>query len=73
MNGPDTAGAPFPAGHAPPLRLLRGRRRLHAGLVQLLCAVAGLALGLTLPRVGGGPTLDSGRVAELLFTLGIGG
>ena len=36
-------------------RFGRPRRRLRAGLVQLLCALGGLGLGLLLPRI----TLDS--------------
>ena len=72
MNRPDAAGAPFGAGHAPPRRLLRGRRGLRAGVVQLLYAAAGLGLGLTLPLVDGGPTVESGRLTQLLFTLGAG-
>ncbi|WP_222263329.1 DUF2254 family protein [Modestobacter marinus] len=72
MNRPDAAGAPSAARHAPPQRLLHVRRRLRAGVVQLLCAAVGLGLGLTLPRVSGGPTVDSGRLSELLFTLGTG-
>jgi uncharacterized membrane protein len=67
-----TAGSPSAAGRPRPRRLLRSRRRLRAGLLQLLCAAAGLGLGLTLPRLRRGPTVDSGRLAELLFTLGIG-
>jgi uncharacterized membrane protein len=38
----------------------------------VLSAVTGLALGLTLPLLGGGPTVQSSRLAELLITLGIG-
>jgi uncharacterized membrane protein len=57
----------------PPMRpLLRARRGLRAGVVQLLGAATGLGLGLVLPRVHGGPTIKSGRMAELLFTLGVG-
>ncbi|WP_263422150.1 DUF2254 domain-containing protein [Arthrobacter sp. NicSoilB4] len=55
-----------------PRRLLRARRRLRAGLAQLCCSLAGLALGLALPRVSGGPTVEGNRLSELLFTLGIG-
>jgi uncharacterized membrane protein len=68
------AAAPFAArhGHSPTRRLLRARRRLRADLAQLLFALTGLALGLALPRVGGGPTVDSGRLVEPLVTMGIG-
>lgn len=56
----------------PPARLLRAHRRLRAGLVELLFAGAGLALGLVLPRVDVGPTVESGKAAQLLFSLGLG-
>jgi hypothetical protein len=36
-------------------RFGRPRRRLRAGLVQLLFAVAGLGLGLLLPRITAAP------------------
>jgi hypothetical protein len=62
----------FAAGREPPRRLLHGRRRLRAGLVQLLSAAIGLGLGLTLPQIPGGPSVESARLAELMFTLGIG-
>ena len=65
------AGTPV-AVRRPPLRLLRARRRVRASLVQLLCAAAGLALGLALPRISGGPTVENGQLPELLFTLGLG-
>jgi uncharacterized membrane protein len=71
MNRPVGARPPFLAGGPPP-RLLRARRRLRAGLVQLVFAAAGLGLGLALPRVGGGPSVEAGQLAELLFTLGLG-
>jgi uncharacterized membrane protein len=40
--------------------------------LDLLCAATGLTLGLALPRVRGGPTVDGGKMAELLFSLGLG-
>ena len=43
-----------PLADRPRGRFARPRRRLRAGLVQLLCALAGLGLGLLLPRI----TLD---------------
>jgi len=51
---------------------LGGRRRLRAVVAQFLSALTGLALGLTLPLVEGGPTVESSRLAEPLVTLGIG-
>ena len=50
----------------------RPRRRLRAGLVQLLCAVAGLALGLLLPRITAELTVSSVRVSEALVAVGFG-
>jgi len=72
MNPHEVTGAPFETRPAAPRRLLRGRRRLRAGLVQLLSAAVGLGLGLSLPQVDGGPTVESARLAELMFTLGVG-
>ncbi len=60
------------ARRGPTRRLLRARRGLRAGLAQLLCAVAGATAGLLLPQAGVGPTVDSSRLVEPLFTLGIG-
>jgi uncharacterized membrane protein len=59
------------AGH-PLGRFERPRRRLRASLVQLLCAVAGLLLGLLLPRLTVGSTVASSRVAEALVGVGFG-
>ena len=53
-------------------RLRRPRRRLRAGLVQLLCVLAGLGLGLLLPRISTGPSVASTRVTEALVTIGFG-
>ena len=51
-------------------RLARPRRRVRAGLVQLLCALVGLVLGLLLPRVSFESTVVSTRVTEALITIG---
>jgi uncharacterized membrane protein len=53
-------------------RFGRPRRRLRAGLVQLLFTVAGLGLGLLLPRVTVAPTVASSRVTETLIGVGFG-
>jgi uncharacterized membrane protein len=53
-------------------RFGRPRRRLRAGLVQLLFAVAGLGLGLVLPRITVAPTVASSRVTETLIGVGFG-
>ena len=53
-------------------RFGRPRRRLRAGLLQLLCAVAGLGLGLLLPRITAEATVASTRVTEALVAVGFG-
>jgi uncharacterized membrane protein len=55
-----------------PGRFDRPRRRLRAGLAQLLFAVAGLGLGLLLPRITAEPTVASSRVTETLIGVGFG-
>jgi uncharacterized membrane protein len=61
-----------PQGERPLERFARPRRRLRAGLVQLLCAVAGLVLGLLLPRITVESTVSSVRVSEALVAVGFG-
>ena len=58
-------------GHRPG-RLYRPRRPLRAGLVQLLCALAGLVLGVLLPRISTGTSVASSRVTEALVGVGFG-
>jgi hypothetical protein len=53
-------------------RLARPRRRMRAGLVQLLCAAAGLGLGLLLPRITTEASVASTRVTETLVAVGFG-
>ena len=53
-------------------RFGRPRRRLRAGLVQLLCVLAGLGLGLLLPRITLDSTVASTRVTEALVAVGFG-
>ena len=53
-------------------RFDRPRRQLRACGVQLLFAVAGLGLGLLLPRITTEPTVASSRVAEALIGVGFG-
>jgi len=45
---------------------------MRAGLVQLLCAVAGLGLGLGLPRITTETSVASTRVSETLVAVGFG-
>jgi hypothetical protein len=53
-------------------RFGRPRRRLRAGLVQLLFAVAGLGLGLLLPQITAASSVASSRVTEALVGVGFG-
>jgi uncharacterized membrane protein len=56
----------------PSRRLIRARRQVRAGLAQLLCGLAGLALGFALPQLRIGPTVEGANLIEPLFTLGLG-
>lgn len=49
-------------------RTRAGRR----GLSQLVCAVAGLVLGLLVPEISAGPRVEAGRVVPFLLTVGFG-
>jgi uncharacterized membrane protein len=53
-------------------RFGRPRRRLRTNLAQLLFAMAGLGLGLLLPRITVAPTVASTRVTEALIGVGSG-
>ncbi len=53
-------------------RFARPRRRLRADLVQLLCALTGLGLGLLLPRITFDSTVASTRVTDALVAVGFG-
>jgi uncharacterized membrane protein len=63
---------PQPFGGHRPGRLYRPRRPLRAGLVQLLCALAGLVLGVLLPRISTETSVASSRVTEALVGVGFG-
>jgi uncharacterized membrane protein len=54
-------------GHA-----LRGRRRLQAGVVQLIYVLAAFALGLLVPRIPVGFTVSSVRTIDALLAIGAG-
>lgn len=47
-------------------------RAMRRDLAQIVCAVAGVALGVLVPRISPGPQVDAGPVVTLLFTLGFG-
>ncbi|WP_328319787.1 DUF2254 family protein [Streptomyces sp. NBC_00388] len=51
---------------------LRRRRRLRVGLVQLLFTLAGLGLGLLVPRISGGLDIPARPVVDMLLALGVG-
>ena len=53
-------------------RFARPRRRMRAGLVQLLGAAAGLGLGLLLPRISTEASVASSQVTETLVAVGFG-
>lgn len=53
-------------------RALRGRRRLRAGIVQLIYVLAAFALGLVVPRIPVGFTVASGRAIDSLLAVGAG-
>ncbi len=53
-------------------RVLRRRRRLRAGIVQLLFAGVAVALGIVMPHVGSGLRIPSNRAVEMLLAVGAG-
>jgi uncharacterized membrane protein len=67
--GMTLGGRRRPAG--PGRRFTRRRRRLRAGLAQLLFVVLGLAAGIFVPRITVPPLVSAGRIVELLFTAGV--
>ncbi|WP_328969431.1 DUF2254 family protein [Streptomyces sp. NBC_00239] len=50
----------------------RPTREMRRDLAQLVCAAAGLVLGLLVPLLHAGPQVDARPVVSLLFTLGFG-
>ncbi|MBS1892125.1 MAG: DUF2254 domain-containing protein [Actinobacteria bacterium] len=53
-------------------RALRRRRRLRAGILQLLYLLAAVALGFLAPKIDVGFVLPSNRAIELLLAVGAG-
>jgi uncharacterized membrane protein len=51
---------------------LRHGRRLRAGIVQLVYVAAGLALGVTIPRIAVGISVPTTRATEMLVAVGAG-
>ncbi|MFD3681943.1 DUF2254 domain-containing protein [Streptomyces sp. NPDC058613] len=78
MSGSADGPADGPAGPGARLRLRRRAafrrptRAMRRGLSQLICAIAGLLLGMVAPMVAVGPQVEAGRVVSLLFTIGFG-
>jgi uncharacterized membrane protein len=63
-------GAPHTS-TGPDSRFTRRRRRLRAGLSQLLFIVAGLLAGIFVPKITVSPQVSSGKIVDLLFTAGV--
>jgi uncharacterized membrane protein len=55
----------------PGTRFTRRHRQLRVGLSQLLFVIAGLVLGIFVPKLTVPPTVSSGRIVDLLFTAGV--
>ena len=53
-------------------RTLRRHRRLRVGLIQLVYIVAGIALGLVLPRIPVGITVPRTETTQMLIAVGTG-
>jgi uncharacterized membrane protein len=53
-------------------RTLHRHRRLRAGLTQLVYVLAGIALGLVLPRIPVGFTVPRSETTQMLFAVGAG-
>lgn len=62
---------PWRVAGRPGRRFTRRHRRLRVGLSQLLFVIAGLVLGIFVPKLTVPPTVSSGRIVDLLFTAGI--
>jgi uncharacterized membrane protein len=52
-------------------RFTRRRRRVRAGLSQLVLAAAGVAAGVFVPQITVHPLVSSGRIVDLLFGAGV--
>src|SRR5262249_28306970 len=76
MSAPQTdsfEGSPAFRSHGPGRELalvLRRRRRLRAGIVQLLAVAIAVALALSVPHIGVGFEIPPKRAIELLIAVG---
>ncbi|MFE6922163.1 DUF2254 family protein [Nocardia sp. NPDC057663] len=52
--------------------MVRTRRRVRAGLAQLVFVLVGLGTGLVVPRIARGPRLSSAQVIDTLLAIGLG-
>jgi uncharacterized membrane protein len=71
MSGPPAAPSRRRADR-PILRVLRRRRRLRAGLAQLIYTALALVIGTTLPRLELDPVVSGNRTSTMLFAIGGG-
>ncbi|WP_405180709.1 DUF2254 domain-containing protein [Nocardia sp. NBC_01377] len=55
-----------------PTRVIRARRRLRAGVTQLVFVLAGLGAGASVPRIGRGPRAPTAQVIDTLLAIGLG-
>ncbi|MCP2280514.1 DUF2254 family protein [Nocardia amikacinitolerans] len=55
-----------------PARVIPTRRRLRAGLAQLVFVATGVGLGLAVPSIGRGPQVPAHAVINMLFSVGLG-
>jgi uncharacterized membrane protein len=53
-------------------RALQARRRLRAGIVQLVYVAGGVALGVIIPRISVGSPVPTSKATEMLVAVGAG-
>jgi uncharacterized membrane protein len=53
-------------------RALQARRRLRAGIVQLVYVAGGVALGVIIPRISVGSPVPTSKASEMLVAVGAG-
>jgi len=52
-------------------RALQARRRLRAGIVQLVYVAGGVALGVIIPRISVGSPVPTSKATEMLVAVGL--